>query len=54
MKPYHNEKQAFSLKVFFAGLIMAIGALLISFIFYLIPIEYTITFSAIKVALFFG
>ncbi|MBI4453900.1 hypothetical protein HY636_04625 [Candidatus Woesearchaeota archaeon] len=54
MKQYHNERQEFCSNVFFSGLIMIIGALLISYIFYLIPFELTLIFSAIKVGLFFG
>jgi len=54
MKQYNNERQEFCANVFFSGLIMIVGALLISYIFYLIPFELTIIFSAIKVGVFFG
>jgi len=54
MKIYRNERQKFSLNVFFALLIMIVGTVIISFIFYQFDFEFMITFTIIKCLLFFG
>ncbi len=54
MEVFQNEKQKFSLDVLYAALIMVFSAYAISYFFYLLPFELVLSFSLIKILLFFG